>query len=69
MNASSLRILPAAIVLSLASIGLSATAQTTTTTEPTVTEKAKETGGAVVDKTKDTSKKAYNASARTTKKA
>ena len=42
MNTSSIRLLPAALVLALASIGLSATAQTSTPTEPTMTEKAKD---------------------------
>ncbi|MGC4008466.1 MAG: hypothetical protein QM805_05410 [Pseudomonas sp.] len=72
MNAmTSVRILPAALVLALASIGLTAHAQTaaTTTSEPTMTEKAKEAGKDAVDATERGAKKAYKATKTTGQKA
>jgi hypothetical protein len=71
MNKSSIRTLPAALALAFASIGLSAVAQTQpapATQEPTMIEKAKETGKEAVDATKRTAKKAGTATKKVAKK-
>ena len=72
MSNSTLRILPAVLALAFASTGLSAVAQTTpttTTTQPTVTERAKETGKEAVDATERGAKKAWSATKNTTERA
>lgn len=68
MKISILRILPAALALAFASAGLSAMAQTTST-EPSVADKAVDTGKAAVNATERGAKKAWSATKKTTKKA
>lgn len=70
MNKSSLRAIPAVLALTLASIGLSAVAQTTPApAEPTTMEKAKATGEKAVDATERTAKKAYKGTKKVAKKS
>jgi hypothetical protein len=67
MNKISLRMLPAALAVALASIGLSAVAQTQPA--PTTTEKVEGAGEKAWDATKSGTKKAVNATKTGTKKA
>jgi len=67
---SFIRALPAALVLAIASVGLSAVAQTPAPADqPTMTQKAEATGAKAVAATKRTSKKAWHATKRTARKA
>lgn len=74
MKMSSVRTFPAVLALAIASVGLSAFAQTPApaaapATPPTVTEKVEAAGSKAVNATERTSKKAWHATKRTAKKA
>ncbi|MDM0040059.1 hypothetical protein QTH89_09500 [Variovorax sp. J22G21] len=71
MTVKFIRTVPAVLALAFASIGLSATAQTTAPAapQPTTTEKVKEAGKEAVVATETGAKKAYTATKKTTKKA
>lgn len=68
MKKSIVRIVPAALALAFAGMGLTAFAQTTAT-EPSTTQKVENAGAKAWDATKNTSEKAWDATKHGTKKA
>ena len=71
MKATFARTLPVVLALAFGAVGISAVAQTTApaTAEPSTTEKVKEAGKDAYDATKDTTKRAVNATERGAEKA